>query len=56
MSFPGERLLENAMTVLEALQRARPSSAKGTYMQTITLSTTHGPGVRVDPSSIVFAK
>lgn len=56
MSFPVERLMENAMTLLEALQRARPSSAKGTYMQTITLSTTHGPGVRVDPSSIVFAK
>jgi len=56
MSFPVERLVENAMALLEALQRARPSSAKGTYMQTITLSTTHGPGVRVDPSSIVFAK
>jgi large subunit ribosomal protein L1 len=56
MSFPVERLMENAMTLLEALQRARPSSAKGTYMQSITLSTTHGPGVRVDPSSIVFAK
>lgn len=56
MSFAIDRLVENAMALLEALQRARPSTAKGTYMQSITVSTTHGPGVRVDPSSIVFAK
>jgi len=56
LSFDGGRLFDNAMALLEALQRARPSTAKGTYMQTITVSTTHGPGVRVDPASIPFAK
>ncbi len=56
LSFALDGLMDNAMTLLEALQRARPSSAKGTYMQTITLSTTHGPGVRVDPASVTFAK
>jgi len=56
VSFDSTKLHDNAMALLEALQRARPSTAKGTYMQTITLSTTHGPGVRVDPASVVFAK
>jgi len=56
VSFDSSKLHDNAMALLEALQRARPSTAKGTYMQTITLSTTHGPGVRVDPLTLPFAK
>jgi len=56
ISFELSKLMDNAMALLEALQRARPSTAKGTYMQTVTLTTTHGPGVRVDPASIPFAK
>jgi len=47
-SFPAERLTENANAVLEALVKAKPSGAKGQYLRTITVSTTMGPGVRVD--------
>ena len=56
VSFDPAKLMDNAMALLEALQRAKPSTAKGTYMQTVTLSTTHGPGVRIDPTTIPFAK
>jgi large subunit ribosomal protein L1 len=56
VSFDAGKLTDNAMALLDALQRAKPSTAKGTYMQTITLSTTHGPGVRVDPLTLPFAK
>jgi len=56
VGFDAARLNDNAMALLEALQRAKPSTAKGTYMQTITLSTTHGPGVRVDPLTLPFVK
>jgi large subunit ribosomal protein L1 len=56
VSFDATKLTDNAMALLEALLRAKPSTAKGTYMQTITLSTTHGPGVRVDPATLPFVK
>jgi large subunit ribosomal protein L1 len=56
VSFDSTKLMDNVMALLEALQRAKPSTAKGTYMQTVTLSTTHGPGVHVDPTTIPFAK
>lgn len=51
-SFSAEDLEKNLATVLEALNRAKPATAKGVYMQSVTLSTTMGPGVRVDPSSV----
>lgn len=47
MSFSNEQLIENARTLLNALLKARPSAAKGTYMKTITLSSTMSPGVRI---------
>lgn len=53
-SFAAEALRDNVVTVIEALNRARPASAKGIYMQSITLSTTMGPGVRVDPADEAF--
>ena len=56
VSFDSTKLMDNVMALLEALQRAKPSTSKGTYMQTVTLSTTHGPGVHVDPTTIPFAK
>jgi large subunit ribosomal protein L1 len=49
-SFPEEHLLENYKAVLEELLRAKPSAAKGKYLRTIVLASTHGPGVKVDPS------
>ena len=48
-SFEGKALLENYVTVLDEIVRAKPSAAKGRYIRTITLTTSMGPGVRVDP-------
>ncbi len=49
-SFPAEQLLENYQAVIEEIIRARPSAAKGKYIRTVTFASTHGPGVKVDPS------
>jgi large subunit ribosomal protein L1 len=54
-SFDDARLLENYSAVLDELVRAKPSVAKGRYLRSITLATTMGPGVKVDPSSKVGA-
>lgn len=51
-SFPAEALRENCAALVDALKRAKPSSAKGTYLRSITLSSTMGPGVKVDPGSL----
>ena len=48
--FEDRKLLENYAAVIEELIRAKPSAAKGRYIRTVTLSTTMGPGVKVDPS------
>jgi large subunit ribosomal protein L1 len=49
-SFTNEQLLENYQAVLEELLRAKPSAAKGKYIRTVTLASTQGPGIKVDPS------
>jgi large subunit ribosomal protein L1 len=49
-SFEARQLLENYAAVIEELIRAKPSSAKGRYLRTVTLASTMGPGVKVDPS------
>ncbi len=51
-SFGEEQLVENVATLLDALVRAKPSAAKGTYLRSITLASTMGPGVKVDPTRI----
>lgn len=51
-SFDAGKLLENARALLDALQKAKPASAKGTYMRSITLSSTMGPGIRIDASTV----
>ena len=48
VSFDTERLVENATVLLSEIMRARPSAAKGTYLRSVNLSSTMGPGVRVD--------
>jgi large subunit ribosomal protein L1 len=48
--FSERQLLENYAAVIEELIRAKPSAAKGRYLRTITLASTMGPGVKVDPS------
>jgi large subunit ribosomal protein L1 len=49
-SFTNERLLGNYAAVLEEVLRAKPAAAKGRYLKKITISTTMGPGIPVDPS------
>jgi large subunit ribosomal protein L1 len=49
-SFDARKLLENYAAVIEELIRAKPSVAKGRYLHSITLTSTMGPGVKVDPS------
>jgi large subunit ribosomal protein L1 len=51
-SFPAAQLVENASAVLEALIRAKPASSKGKYLKGIAVSSTMGPGVKVDPNSV----
>jgi large subunit ribosomal protein L1 len=48
-SFDERALLENYATVIEEIVRAKPSAAKGRYIRTITLTTSMGPGIHVDP-------
>ena len=49
VSFKEEALAKNAETLIQALVRAKPSTAKGVYLRSITLSSTMGPGVHIDP-------
>jgi large subunit ribosomal protein L1 len=51
-SFASEKLIENAKALVDAIQKAKPAGAKGTYLQKIALSSTMGPGVRVDVNSL----
>ncbi|GER67272.1 50S ribosomal protein L1 [Weizmannia acidilactici] len=50
-SFETEKLVENLTTLFETLVKAKPSTAKGTYMKNISVTSTMGPGVKIDPSS-----
>jgi large subunit ribosomal protein L1 len=49
-SFAPEKLVENLKTLLEAVIKAKPSTAKGQYIKSVTLSSTMGPGIRLDPN------
>ena len=51
-SFDAQKIRDNAMALIEAVLRAKPASAKGIYMKKISLSTTMGPGLRIDPASV----
>jgi len=50
VSFTREQLLQNAHAVIEELMRAKPPAAKGRYLRGVTLSSTMGPGVHIDPA------
>lgn len=52
VSFDGAKLQENILAVLDALMKAKPSAAKGTYMKKICISSTMGPGVRLDTAEV----
>jgi len=49
-SFTDEQLLDNYRAILEEIIRAKPAAAKGKYLRTVTLASTMGPGIKVDPS------
>lgn len=48
-SFEADKLLENFQTIMETLMKAKPAAAKGQYVRSVTVSSTMGPGVRVNP-------
>jgi large subunit ribosomal protein L1 len=49
-SFPEEHLLANYQALIEEIIRAKPSAAKGKYLRTVVMSSTMGPGIKVDPT------
>jgi large subunit ribosomal protein L1 len=51
-SFTKEKLLTNARALLDAVIKAKPSMSKGIYMKKVAISTTMGPGVRIDPAAL----
>jgi large subunit ribosomal protein L1 len=54
-SFDTEKLVENIKAFTDAVQKARPTGAKGTYLQKVAVSSTMGPGVHVDPATVLSA-
>ena len=51
VSFGSDKLKENYMTLLDAIVKAKPAAAKGTYLKSIAISTTMGAGIKVNPTS-----
>ncbi|WP_018184657.1 50S ribosomal protein L1 [Kaistia granuli] len=54
-SFDTEKLVQNIKAFADAVQKARPTGAKGTYLQKVAVSSTMGPGVHVDPATVLGA-
>ncbi|MFB3885756.1 MAG: 50S ribosomal protein L1 [Thermodesulfobacteriota bacterium] len=52
VSFGFDRLLENVRTILEMILRAKPPTSKGIYLRSVALSTTMGPGIKIDPLAV----
>ncbi|GGB11458.1 50S ribosomal protein L1 [Macrococcus hajekii] len=52
VSFDEAKLIENFNTIKDVLAKAKPASSKGTYFKTVAVSTTMGPGIKIDPSEI----
>ena len=55
-SFDEAKLIENIRAFADAVSKAKPAGAKGTYIQRVAVSSTMGPGVKVDPSSVLAAE
>jgi large subunit ribosomal protein L1 len=55
-SFGAEKLSENAVALVNAVVKAKPAAAKGKYIRTVTVSSTMGPGIRVDENELVAAE
>lgn len=52
VSFGPEKICENILALVEAIMKLKPASSKGTYLKGISLSTTMGPGIKVDPADV----
>ncbi len=52
-SFETDKLIENFKTLMEAIVKAKPSSSKGTYLKSVTLTTTMGPGVKINTQKVL---
>ncbi len=52
VSFDQEKLMENILALLDSVIKAKPASSKGTYLRGLALSTTMGPGIKVDPLAV----
>jgi len=55
-SFSAEKLVENVRAFADAVQKAKPAGAKGSFVQKISLSSTMGPGVKIEPSTVFRAE
>ncbi len=53
VSFETEKIVDNASELVQTIVKLKPSTAKGTYIQSIFLSSTMSPGIEIDPKSIV---
>ena len=54
-SFPADKLAENIRAFVDAVVKAKPAGAKGTYLQRVAVSSTMGPGIKVEPSTVLTA-
>jgi len=54
-SFDAEKLVDNASALIDVVVKAKPVASKGVYLKKISISTTMGPGIRIDPASVVKA-
>lgn len=53
VSFGTEKLTENFKTILDAIVKAKPAAAKGRYLRSVSISSTMGPGIKINPSKLV---
>jgi large subunit ribosomal protein L1 len=51
-SFPADKLVENIKAFADAVQKAKPAGAKGQYINRVAVSSTMGPGVKVEPATL----
>lgn len=55
-SFGPDKLMDNFMALMESIIKAKPAAAKGTYLKSITVSSTMGPGIKINPSKVTEKK
>ncbi|WP_210471066.1 50S ribosomal protein L1 [Sporosarcina sp. 6E9] len=56
VSFDNEKLVENFLTVFDTIEKAKPAASKGTYMKSVNVTTTMGPAVKIDTTSVKVQK